>query len=171
VRALADEVSEGLGRPWADAVRRASTSRMHDLNDRLDAAMASTDLGVATIPGWAGAVRVLQWFLIAIAAVGAGWLGALAALELLQLPDLATPQVGRLALPTLLLLGGIALGILLALVCRLLVRMTARRRAAAADRRLRERVHEVADELVVHPIAAELTAYATVRDALTTALR
>jgi GTPase Era involved in 16S rRNA processing len=171
VRALADEVSEGLGRSWADAVRHASTSRMHDLNDRLDAAMASTDLGVATIPGWTGAVRVLQWFLIAIAAVGAAWLGALAALELLQLPDLATPQVGRLALPTLLLLGGIALGILLALVCRFLVRMTARRRAAAADRRLRERVHEVADELVVRPIAAELTAYATVRDALSTALR
>ena len=70
VRALADDVSSGLARPWAPAIRRASVSRLDDLSDRLDGALAATDLGVARIPGWAGLVRVLQWLLILTALVG-----------------------------------------------------------------------------------------------------
>ena len=59
VRALADDVSAGLARPWADAVRRASMRRLPDLGDRLDAALASTDLGASSgSPLWAGAVRL-----------------------------------------------------------------------------------------------------------------
>jgi GTPase Era involved in 16S rRNA processing len=170
VRALADDASEGFGRPWVDAVRRASTSRLGDLNDRLDVAMASTDLGVAKMPAWAGAVRMVQWFLIATAVVGAVWLGVLAVMGYLQMPDVSTQEVGGFAVPTILLLGGIVLGLLLALMCRFLVRATARRRAAAADRRLGEGVHEVADELVVQPISAELKAYGVVRDGLTQTL-
>src|SRR5262249_6419881 len=61
VRAFADDVSAGMTRPWADALRRASTSRLGDMGDRLDAEIADTDLGVARIPIWAGAVRLLQW--------------------------------------------------------------------------------------------------------------
>ncbi len=171
VRTLADDASDGLGKPWVDAVRRASTSRMGELNDRLDAAMASTDLGVAKIPFWAGAVRLLQWLLIVAALAGAVWLGALAAVDYLQMPEPPLPEVEGYALPTLLLLGAIALGILLALVCRVLVRATARRRAASADARLRAAVHEVSDELVVQPISAELTAYGLVRNGLTKALK
>ena len=36
---LADEVSARLSRPWAEAVRRASVSRLPELSDRLDAAL------------------------------------------------------------------------------------------------------------------------------------
>lgn len=171
VRALADDASDGLGRPWVEAVRRASTSRLDELGDRLDAAMAATDLGVAKMPVWAGLVRVLQWLLIVTALGGAVWLGALATTDYLRLPDLSVPDVAGLAVPTLLLLGGVGLGIVLAVLCRFLVRATAKRRAAVADRRLRDQVHLVADELVVQPVAAELKAYATVRDGLGKALR
>ncbi|MEG3093504.1 hypothetical protein U1703_18850, partial [Sphingomonas sp. PB1R3] len=171
VRALADDASAGLGRPWVEAVRRASTSRIADLNDRLDRAVGDTDLGVARIPAWAGAVRFVQWLLIAAALVGGLWLAALAVMGYLKLSEPSTPDVGPLALPTLLLLGGVALGVLLALVCRWLVAATARRRAASADRRLRAAVHEVADELVVQPVAAELAAYTAVRTHLATALK
>ncbi len=72
VRALADDVSAGMTRPWADAVRRASISRVGDMSDRLDAEIAGTDLGVARIPVWAGAVRLLQWLLILAALLGGG---------------------------------------------------------------------------------------------------
>ncbi|MDP2772884.1 MAG: YfjP family GTPase [Nocardioides sp.] len=171
VRSLADDASAGLGRPWAEAVRRASTSRLTDLNDRLDRAVGGTDLGVARIPGWAGAVRVVQWVLIVAALLGGLWLAALAVMGYLKLSEPSTPDVGPLPLPTLLLLGGVALGVLLALVCRWLVAATARHRAASADRRLRAAVHEVADELVVQPVAAELAAYTAVRTHLATALK
>jgi hypothetical protein len=89
----------------------------------------------------------------------------------LQVPQPATPRVWELPLPSLLLLGGVAVGVLLALVCKLLVSLTARRRARAADRRLRAAVVAVSHELVVAPVEAELAAYTTVRNGLTKALR
>ncbi len=171
VRSLADEASSGLARPWAAAVRRASTSRVDDLGDELDRAVGGTDLGVASIPGWAGAVRVLQWVLITAAVLGLVWLGALAAMSFLGLPEIGTPRVGEVPVPTLLLVGGVVCGVLLALVCRFLVSATARRRASAADRSLRSAVHRVSAELVVGPVEAELTRYATFRDGLAAAAK
>ena len=171
VRALVDDVTVGLSRPWADAVRRASVTRLPDLNDRLDSALGGTDLGAARIPAWAGLVRVLQWLLIATALAGAGWLALLAVLAYLQMAAPASPESAGLPLPTLMLLGGIALGILLMLLCRVLVAATARRRARAADKRLRSAISEVVDELVVQPVETELAAYGAVRSGLSHALR
>ena len=171
VRELADDVSHGLSRPWSDAIRRASVSRLPDLNDRLDAALAGTDLGVTRIPVWAGLVRVVQWLLILTALAGAAWLGVLAVMAYLQVGTLEGPDVGGFPLPTAMLLGGVALGLLLAFVCRFLVAATARRRARAADTRLRHAINEVAAELVVQPIEAELAAYREAREGLAAARR
>jgi GTP-binding protein EngB required for normal cell division len=168
VRALADDVSAGMTRPWADAIRRASTSRLSEMTDRLDAEIAGTDLGVARIPAWAGAVRVLQWLLILAALLGGGWTIALGASG--SLGDDSVPQLAGVDLPILLLVGGVVAGILLALLCQVLVDLTARRRAAAAERRLRGAVHEVSTELVVTPVEAELEAFRTVRTGLDKAL-
>ena len=95
VRALADLASQDLGRPWVDAVRRASSSRLDELGDRLDKAMADTDLQVAKIPVWAGAVRLLQWLLILAAIGGGGWLAALAVMDFLELDKPTLPEVER----------------------------------------------------------------------------
>src|SRR3954453_15170790 len=168
VRALADDVSAGMTRPWADAVRRASTSRLDEMGDRLDRQIGATDLGVARIPIWAGAVRVLQWLLILAAVVGGGWTLALAASG--SLGDGSVPDVGGIDVPILLLVGGVVVGILLALLCRALVDLTARKRAATADRKLRAAVHEVSAELVVAPVERELEAFRTVRTGLDKAL-
>jgi GTP-binding protein EngB required for normal cell division len=168
VRALADDVSAGMTRPWAESVRRASTSQLGDVSDRLDAEIAGTDLGVARIPVWANAVRVLQWVLILAALVGGGWTLALAASG--SLGDDSVPAYGGIDLPILLLVGGVVVGILLALLCRALVELTARNRAAAADRRLRDAVHRVSAELVVTPVEQELEAFRTVRTGLDKAL-
>ena len=171
VRALADQVGEGMAPSWAHAVRSASVSRLPDLNDRLDKAVSGTDLGADRIPVWAGLVRVLQYLLIISALVGAGWLALLAFGSYARLPEPPTPEVGGFAVPTLLLLGGVLVGVLLALVCRWLVSLTARSRARRADKRLRDAISEVSAEVVVAPIQAELASYAEVREALAVALR
>ena len=171
VRALADQVGEGMAPSWAHAVRAASVSRLPDLGDRLDRAVAATDLGADKIPVWAGLVRVLQYVLIISALAGAGWLALLAFGSYARLPEPPTPEVWSFPLPTLLLLGGIGLGLLLALVCRWLVSLTARSRARKADKRLRDAISEVSQEMVVAPIQAELASYGEVRDGLAVALR
>ncbi len=170
VRAACDEVGGGLAKPWQQAIRTAATSRLGDLNDRLDLAMSTTDLGVARIPWWASVVRLLQWLLIASALVGGIWLAGLALVEYLQF-DLPSPEIGPVALPTVLLLGGVVGGILLALLCRVLVSVSAKARARRADQRLRDGIHAVAQDLVLAPLNAELAAYASVREQLATVLK
>jgi hypothetical protein len=166
VRGLSDRLSEGLTRPWGSAMRRASTSRLGELEDRLDRAVGGVDLGVARIPWWTRLVRAVQWVLLLAAVGGALWLGALAVLSYLKISEPATPELAALPLPTVLLVGGVGLGILLALLSRALVGRTARRRARTAERRLRAAVDEVADELVLAPLAAEVDAYRTVTEGL-----
>ncbi len=171
VRAMSDDVGAGLASPWAAAVRRASVSRLPDLNDALDQAVTSVDLGVARTPHWWRLVRVLQWVLLLAAVVGGLWLAALAVLGYLQVPAPATPRSHGVPLPTLLLVGGAVAGIALGLLCKGLVALSARRRGRVAERRLRAAITEVAERLVVEPVQAEVEAYRATRAGLAAALR
>ncbi|CAI9408548.1 GTPase [Nocardioides sp. T2.26MG-1] len=168
VRTLADDVSSGLATPWVEAVQRASVSRLDELGDRLDAALASAAIEAGRLPFWAGLVRVVQWLLVLASLAGLVWTGVLAGSGKLQ--DADTPQVAGVALALVLLVGGIVLGLVLGLVCRLLVARTARARADEADHRLRGAVAEVSHELVVDQVEIELAAYTAVRNGLSRAL-
>ncbi|WP_238694435.1 ABC transporter [Nocardioides daphniae] len=143
VRALVDDVTTGFKQNWAHSVRVASVSRLGDVNDRLDRELATTDLGVDRIPIWASAVRVLQWMLILSAVAGAAWIALLTLGTAAGLTETETPEVAGWPIPLLLLGGGIGLGVVLALVCRVLVHSTAKRRARVAEQRLRSAIHEV----------------------------
>ena len=171
VRRAVDDATAGLPRPWVDAVRRASVSRLDDLGDALDQAVTGTDLDSDRTPLWWRAVRTLQWLLFGVAIVGALWLAALAVMGYLRLPQLDTPTWEGIPAPTFLLLGGVLAGIVVAFLARLAAGMAARRRARAADRRLRTAIAEVTTRLVVEPIEGELDAYRRYRDGVGLALR
>jgi hypothetical protein len=171
VRAVADQVGATLAPPWVAAVRRASTSRLEDLGDALDRAVVTTDLGVDRTPLWWRVTRVLQ-VLFAVALIGGLlWLGALAVLGYLQLPELGTPRQYGVPTPTWLVIGGAVGGIVLAAVARVVNRLVARNRARVAERRLRQSIGSVADHLVVGPVTAELQDYRELRRALELARR
>jgi GTP-binding protein EngB required for normal cell division len=168
VRALADDVSAGLARPWAEAVHRASTSRLGELGDRLDGALAATEVRANRLPWWASLTRVVQWVLLVAAVAGVVWTGVLLGTGELGDPD--TPQVGGVDVALVLLVGAVVLGVVLGIVGRVAARAVARRRADEADTRLRAAVADVAHELVVTPVETELAAYTSVRTALARAL-
>ena len=171
VRGVADDAASDLTSPWELAVRRASVSRLGDLNDALDRAVGGTDLGVSRTPAWWQLVRLLQWLLFFAALAGGLWLAGLAVMGYLQLPEPSTPKYRGLPVPTLMLIGGVAVGVVVALLCRVFTSAGARRRARSADRRLRAAIAEVTEELVVEPIEAEIEAYRRTRDGLAAALR
>jgi GTP-binding protein EngB required for normal cell division len=144
---------DGLPPAWRDELRRAGELSEEGLADRLDQAVAGTDLGPERVPLWQRAVGGLQWLVTLVALVGALWLLVLAVLGWLQLDDVVPlPRVQGFPLPTLLLVAGLLAGILLALLARPLVLAGARRRGRRARERLTARVGDVAREQVLEPL-------------------
>ena len=129
--------------------------------------MAETDLGMTRKPLWWRAVGLLQWALTLAAVAGLGWLIVGYGLRALGLPKLDYPMVGDVPLPTLLLLGGLLVGLLLWLLLKPIVNWGARRAQRRAEQRLRAAVTEVGREYVVAPVREVLNAYAQAREALT----
>jgi GTP-binding protein EngB required for normal cell division len=171
VRSVAGGIGSQLAPPWADAVRRASVSRLDDLNDALDRAVVGTDLGASRTPLWWRIAKLLQVLFALCLLGGLLWLAALAVLGYLQMPAPDAPEQYGLPLPTLLLLLGLVGGLVLAFVGRVVNGLVAKSRARSAERRLRTVISGVTDELVLAPIDAELSAYAEVRRSLAAALR
>jgi hypothetical protein len=84
-------------------------------------------------------------------------------------PEPTTPDYQGLPVPTLMLVAGVAAGLVLALLSRALIAVGSRSRSRTAERRLREAVSQVCEELVVEPMTAELEAYRTTWEGLRTA--
>ncbi|MET9065144.1 GTPase family protein [Streptosporangium sandarakinum] len=159
VREAAGTASEGLPEPWAAAVRQAARARADELEDGLDRAVATTSLGVSGRPAWWRAAGLAQWLVLLVALSGALWLLGLVAMDYLRLPRPYLPTAGELPWPTLLLLGGVLLGLVIALLCRVAAWLGGRRRARRASRALRASVGQVAREFVLDPVGEELTRY------------
>ncbi|GAB3949143.1 GTPase [Micromonospora vulcania] len=171
IRAVADRAAAELPAAWPAAVTAAARSRLGDLPDALDRAIAGTDLGLGRRPLWWRLVGGVQWLVTLAALVGLGWLVLGYALRALGLPALDNPMVGQVPLPTLLLLGGLLAGLLVAALTRPAVRWAARRARSRAEQRLTAEVARVGEEYVLAPVRIVLGSYAQARDALRDAAR
>lgn len=158
VRALADTASDGLPAPWPRIMREAARSHADAVPDALDRVVGGADLGMARTPRWWRLFGALQWLLIAVAVAGGGWLGVIALMAYLQI-DLEAPSLGPFALPTVLLIGGLALGLLFRVIVRPFVAVGAARRRRRVAAELNRRVDGVAEELVLAPLRNELSRY------------
>jgi hypothetical protein len=166
VRTLADQAAQGLTRGWSDEIRRAARSAEDALPDRVDRAIATTDLDLAQHRRWWQLIRVLQWLLVATVVAGLGWLGLAFLLAYLQLPPLPDVLWWGLPAPTVLAVGGALAGLLLAGLARIGVEVGARRRTTKARQSLRAAIAKVTGELVVDPVKAEQQRYESARLAL-----
>ena len=170
VRAVADRAGSGLPPPWPAAAAAAARSRLIDLPDALDRAVARTDLGVNRKPLWWRFVGALQWLVTIAAIAGLGWLVAGYAVRALGLPPLEYPLVGVVPVPTLMLLGGLLLGLLIALLAKPIIAWRARRARRRAESRLRAAVAEVGRQHVMAPVREVLSSYGQAREALNAAV-
>jgi GTP-binding protein EngB required for normal cell division len=166
LRVLADEASDGLNRGWADAIKAAARSSEAVLPDILDRAVATTDLDVQAHRGWWQVVRVLQWLLVTAVVGGLVWLGLAFLLAYLQLPPLPKVSWWGFPAPTVLTVGGVLAGLLVAGLARIGVEVGARQRVRNAAGALRRSIAKVTSELVVQPVEAERERYENARIAL-----
>ncbi|MGP0224240.1 GTPase [Paenarthrobacter sp. NCHU4564] len=154
VREFADTASEGAPGPWRASIRNAAREGREQLPDALDQAIAGTDLKASRRPAWWMLFNVLQWTALLLAAGGLGWLGILALLAYFQMPVPDVPRTEGWPWPTLMVAGGVGLGIALGLLGRIISGWAARVRARGAGRRLRAAVAAVANQRIVAPVDA-----------------
>ncbi len=139
-------------------MRAAATGRLGEVGDRLDRELGRVDLG-GRLPAWVTLVRLLHWLLLLAAVGGLAWW----AVGAVQGTVGDQPQVAGLPLAALLGVGGLVLGLLLAIVGRGRVGGIARARAEEAEEGLRDVVRGVLAADVVVPVRAELASYAEFR--------
>lgn len=163
VRAYCDAAMSGAPDTWVLSARARATAV--GLGDALDQAVAGTRLVAVRPPAWWRALGWLQWALLGAVVVGLVWLGVLAGATYARLPELTTPTWWGLPAPTVLAIGGVLAGALVALAGRALGASGARRAASRARRHLRLAVEVVVGERVVDHVSAELLALAQCRDA------
>jgi GTP-binding protein EngB required for normal cell division len=170
VRELVSDRTRGVAPAWQASATAVLESRQQELPNQLDQAVRSARLSHADRPAWWTAVRGLQLLWLLAAATGLVWLAVLAVFAYLQLPG-PSLHFGRAPVPTLLLLGGLALGLLTSVLARPFVAAGAARRRARARRSLDAGVREVARESVLAPLDAELEAATAFCKALAAARR
>lgn len=165
VRDLVDDSAEGLPSHLRRRVAAAAASRQDDVADLLDRAVGSAELPTAAPASWA-VLRTVQAALATALAVGLTWLAVLFVVGWFQLPELPTPKVGALPIPTLLAIVGAAAGLLIATHNRRLAKRGGRRRYRRTVAQLADAAGKVGDELIVAPVEDELAAIARLATAV-----
>jgi GTP-binding protein EngB required for normal cell division len=159
LRTLERDTTTNLPDAPRNAVTRTFMTAESQLRDSLDRAAGSTDLHVDA-PRWWLVAGAIQKTATLSAGVGLAWLGVLFVLKWFRVPDPPMPRVGSWPLPTLLALGGLVLGFVVAVAGRRLAAIGARRRAKRARSALADEVGQVVQSVVVDPVNAELATLA-----------
>lgn len=167
-RRVADRASEGLPPRWADAVAEAASPDDESLADALDQAVFGTSLR-ANNPFWWSALRFLQFLLAIATVVGFLWLATIGVIGWLQM-DVGVPSWGPLPIPAVLFVGGIAAGLILALIARALAGAGARRRRNLVEKRMNDSVGKVAKEQIRLPVSTVLDRHRQTRQQLESAV-
>ena len=175
VRSFADTAASELAGPWKASVRTAAEGALDRLPSDLDLAIARTPLP-AKGSWWWVLVGIVQWFAIVVGVGGALWLVGASLLPTFGMPALLIPRVeeGPLAgwaIPTLLIIAAVLVGVLLGLISSALSALTAAARRRRTRKRLLASVDDVVQRDVVAPVAAELDRARTMAAALAVARR
>ena len=144
----------------AQAVLR-SDERAENLAAPLDLAVSAVDYGAWKRPAWWAVANLLQWVTALTALIGGLWLVAIHVLEdYLLLISIDVPRWGKVPWPTILLLGGLLIGLALAGLGLFLARVQAGHHGKQVAHRLRRATDEVVDTELVKPLRTETCRWA-----------
>ena len=154
---------------WSKAIRKEISVNVEHLEEDIDQAIVSTDLGAHAKSWWWYIFNAFQWIAMLATVVGLGWLLAYPIAGFFQFPLPEAPIVEGWPLPTLLVAFGLVLGVFLAVTARLFVSIGARQRRRAVLKRLRNGIKEVVDHQILAPTRAAVDRYHRFNDELAAA--
>ena len=149
-----------LPRRWRRDVVTASEEHAGELARQSSTLVSAVDLGRKN-PAWWAIARGFQMIMGAVALAGLVWLIVLwvAAAFHVQFPD--PPMVGPVGLPTVLLVVGLAMGVLGALVSRWLLGRGARRTSERVERAVGRELSKAAESQILAQLIADIERYGT----------
>ena len=156
VRGYADQAAHGAPEAWVPAIRDAARSHCGSLPGDLDRAIAGTPIGAGRGSWWWPVASVIQWLSLLVALGGALWLGAYAVAGFLQVKLPQASAVEGFPVPTLMLVGGVLLGIVLGILTGFAARVSAAARARAARKKLESAIGLVARQDIILPVKEEI---------------
>ncbi|HTW00688.1 MAG TPA: GTPase [Streptosporangiaceae bacterium] len=166
---LADEIGPPLPRPWSQTARTAVRSRVGQIPGALGAAMRESTPDENKITPWWRLIGALQGLLLGCVIVSFVWIVVLLIFGVLH----ASRDVPRLfsdlsLLPWIVVMiaAFLLLGWLTAAGCMNLVRNAAELESEQVQETMREKIENVARELVIEPAEQELAEYQRFRDEL-----
>jgi GTP-binding protein EngB required for normal cell division len=166
---LADEIGRPLPRPWSQTTRAAVRSRAGQIPAALGAAMRESTPDENKITQWWRLIGALQGLLLGCVIVSVAWIVVLLIFGVFH----ASREVPRLfsdlsLLPWIIVMiaAFLLLGWLTAAGCMNLVRTGAETESLKVQERMRDRIENVAREMVVEPAEQELAEYQRFRDEL-----
>ncbi|GAB3965571.1 50S ribosome-binding GTPase [Actinoallomurus acanthiterrae] len=171
---VAEDVVRDLPASWRRSVREAGRSNAEELPEALGTSLRDVVPAFNQVPAWWWAVRVWQYLLLVVAAVGLVWLGAIGAFAGLKLAHAPTRLLGEADVAPyvgLVFVCVLGLGALTALAARNMIAMTSVKHSERMEQQMREGVVTAARELVIGPIEQELAVYARFRDEAGHAIR
>ncbi|AYY12252.1 ABC transporter [Actinobacteria bacterium YIM 96077] len=168
VRDVGPLAAGSLSGGWGGSFRAIADEAAARAPDALDDALRAVDLGSNRGGFWWRLSGVVQWFGLVAGLLGGLWALARRIEERFEIGWGQLPQldVAGFPLSIVLFVCGGAVGLVLVGVRLAHARRARAARAVQAEERLREVIADVADEVVVDPLRAELDQYHTFREAL-----
>lgn len=171
------EVTEGvvtdLPPSWQRSVRDAGRSQAEALPEALGNSLREVVPDFNQVPAWWWLIRAWQWLLVAAAALGVAWLGAILAYGVLKVGNapwniLGDPSVAPYV--GLLLVCTLGLGAFTGAAAKNMIALSSVRHSERLEARMRAGIGASAKKLVIDPVEHELAVYRSFRDELDTAI-
>ncbi|WP_421082942.1 dynamin family protein [Rothia nasimurium] len=168
IRTYAAAVSAGVGEPWSHSIREAARTFEDSLPVEIERAAATVHYDAQKKRWWWHLLNILQWLALGAALVGLLWLTALALAGYFQiiLPEPPTVEGFPLPVPTLLVVTGLLLGVVVAGLGRAFAAAGHRLYAKGIRKQLETNMGEVAARCIAEPVADELARLDDYRRAL-----
>lgn len=158
VRSLVETATARMPHSWQALVRArlgtAARGLVDELDEALDERLAQAMPGSSRYPVYLWVVQVLQWVLLAGVVVGVAWTGYLVGMVVGGTPPEPT-RLGVVPLPVALLAVGVVGGFAVTALAPRLVRRSAAARREQVEQATLSAVHDVAQRLVLQPLAQE----------------
>jgi len=165
------EATSQLPESWHEPIRDDVSANVTSLDSAVDSAIAATPLGVERSSWWWPVIKFVQWVALLAALAGALWLAAYPVAGYFQFDLPEAPRIEGIAVPTLVLVIGVLLGVVLGIGCSFVNRIVAKVKRRKALKNIQRSVSGLVRMAIVDPVDQYLNIYNSYAELISSAAK